>query len=332
MRIKINLISIFFSYVLLQASHGFTCDAGSIERTLTLGKAGNIGAVIKLKASNDGNQNNRLHEKLKNLNEEPLSFLNDSKSDQIKFLNNPNDADTIEEQNPIFLLDECSEKTCGFTRKEDKLTCPRNAALEVLLEVSSELPTKSPVIASYASGNLFFELQTLIKLRDNGYQVSKFVIIDHIYEPILDLVHIFGIQGNIKQSELINIMKNYFRGTNLPVEKNIRFIGQFIEALNALHDGCELLVFYDACAYSLYCQDSDEIYHPNLIFGLDYFISQNSKQDYDRDFGALLGITLKNNVFSVMVDFKAYKYRTGQPFISAVITSKNQRRERLTDL
>lgn len=182
-----------------------------------------------------------------------------------------------EESNPICALNECHSATCPYTRSKNVLNCPRNQAIKLILE--NAIPARKEItVASYASGELFFDLQLLVHLSKLGVKVGKFIFIDPIYSDLIELGQTLGKQ---EHENLIQMLQQSNKHNPKIIQQLIIF-KQFFSVANTLYGKTvEIFLFENAAAYGYASQDSITA---DLCFAFDFIDANRDCSEYDFDF------------------------------------------------
>lgn len=241
----------------------------------------------------------KLSKASRQLRNDALGLLTSSTSQASEFREYPMHYDELAEQNPLFLLHECDKPACFFTRQRDFTVCPRTKARESTMAISAELKAKQELrVCSYASGELFFDLELMQKLHDDGVHVKKFVAIDPIFRFLIELApwsdearsfttsellsHAYSSStySSLVASNLPQFIQRAFKlrslDTGFPSVEVVRRVQQFLQALVFLNrdeddKSIELCLFEDAKKFA----DQNEV-EIDFVYAMD-FNDRNNK-------------------------------------------------------
>lgn len=203
---------------------------------------------------------------------------------------------------PECFLGECVSKTCRYGQRRDDESCPRTQAVNLIVEKSGGQPK---VVVSYGAGKLFFDLEVVTRLVDEGKHIEKVVLVDPLYETLVKTTRMVGRFDDFDARDLL---------TRMPMDLDhkrslmtqILLVDQFIRALKALSPdrAIELVIFPYAHEYATDALTVPEI-KSDLIYGMDHVtLMGNSPAAANLDMGVLLWTNcLKEG--GVMAEFSA---------------------------
>jgi len=168
---------------------------------------------------------------------------------------------------PLFLSEchttPCSSTYCTFTRQENLTNCPRYRLLNQILAQESE-PNLN--IASYGSGNAFFELELAFHLMKQGKKINKLILIDPIYAEIISILNICAV---LYRSFRLEDLNDHY----LKIFNNYKKIIQFTELLQILghrNPNIQVFVYKSAEDYKKDCEKNSRDIKANIIIAADF--------------------------------------------------------------
>ena len=188
--------------------------------------------------------------------------------------------------NPIFLLRECSEESCPFTRSvqnKSRSFCEKTIVNDFVLHNPDT--QKKYTIVFFGVGGLFSELAILTRLINKGYKNLKIVLIDKVWtKDYMD--DVAGRDYDEDDITRDSVLLDYQLFGALPGRKtnqarldrarkfNYSF-AQFTQWLTTLCDQKVPVSFYfDVNDYLVDCSE-DQMLQADVVIGMDYFDGPN---------------------------------------------------------